>query len=80
MASYKSALAVTAAAAANGDGDSKEMASMVSEEMGEPRLLFPAKSESVRRCGEPDDVELGLELTLGLEPVSRANHVVPVKK
>ncbi|KAI6670532.1 hypothetical protein NL676_005417 [Syzygium grande] len=71
---------VVAAAAANAEGDSKDSA--VSEDTtAEPPLLFRAAET------EPDDrrlggggEEIGLELTLGFEPVARANHVVPVKK
>ncbi|KAI3412722.1 uncharacterized protein J3R85_016975 [Psidium guajava] len=72
---------VVAPAAANAEGDSKETLSAVSEGTVDPPLLFRAAE---RR--EPDDrrpgggEEIGLELTLGFEPVARANHVVPVKK
>ncbi|XP_048140399.1 LOB domain-containing protein 40-like [Rhodamnia argentea] len=68
------------APAANAEGDSKETLSAASQETAEPPLLFRAAER------EPDDrrpgggEEVGLELTLGLEPVARANHVVPVKK
>ncbi|KAJ4846611.1 hypothetical protein Tsubulata_033256 [Turnera subulata] len=73
------------------DGESKESdESMVSVETAEASLLFraepepatPSKSHEGPHDGDTcTDVEgLGLELTLGFEPVSRAHHVVPVKK
>ncbi|KAF8010206.1 hypothetical protein BT93_J0980 [Corymbia citriodora subsp. variegata] len=74
-------VAAAAAGAANAEGDSKETLSAVSEETAEPPMLFrAAEQEPVddRRPGGAE--EIGLELTLGFEPVARANHVVPVKK
>ncbi|GKV16812.1 hypothetical protein SLEP1_g27394 [Rubroshorea leprosula] len=68
------------------DGDSKETDSMISVETGEASLLFPAEPEfgtkPKERARDEAEVEVGLELTLGLEPVAlRADHVVvPVKK
>jgi hypothetical protein len=70
------------------DGDSKESdESMVSVETAEASLLFPPNPESKNDCKAHDvasngisGLELGLDLTLGLEPVARAHHVVPVKK
>ncbi|KAF2299520.1 hypothetical protein GH714_032349 [Hevea brasiliensis] len=69
------------------EGESKDTESMVSEETAEAPLLFGAEPESAAKGNEGvhDHVStemagLGLELTLGLEPVSRASHVVPVKK
>ncbi|GLU10804.1 hypothetical protein SLE2022_275850 [Rubroshorea leprosula] len=66
------------------DGDSKETESMISVETAEASLLFRAEPEFGTKPKERarDVAELGLDLTLGLEPVaSRANHVVvPVKK
>ncbi|KAL9381214.1 hypothetical protein Peur_026871 [Populus x canadensis] len=70
------------------DGDSKESdESMVSVETAEASLLFPPNPESKNDCKAHDvasngisGLELGLDLTLGLEPVSRAHQVVPVKK
>ncbi|XP_050226618.1 LOB domain-containing protein 40 [Mercurialis annua] len=73
------------------DGDSKETESMISVETAEVSLLFRAEPESAAKGNEgiSEDhgssstemvVGLGLELTLGLEPASRASHVVPVKK
>ncbi|KAG5227159.1 hypothetical protein OIU76_028037 [Salix suchowensis] len=70
------------------DGESKESGeSMVSEETAEASLLFPPNPESKNDFKAHDvasdeiaGLELGLDLTLGLEPVSRAHHVVPVKK
>lgn len=71
------------------ENESKDSESMVSVETAEAAsLLFRADPESNAR---PDDrvaqdccggeIGLGLELTLGIEPVaSRVNHVVPVKK
>lgn len=80
--SHQSELAVV-------ENESKESDSMVSAETAETAsLLFRAEPESGTKpservgwdsCGE---IGLGLELTLGFEPVavSRANHVVPMKK
>ncbi|KAF2313769.1 hypothetical protein GH714_013304 [Hevea brasiliensis] len=69
------------------DGDSKESESMVSVETAEASLLFRAEPESAAKSNEgvqdhasTEMAGLGLELTLGLEPLSRASHVVPVKK
>lgn len=66
----------------NLDGDSKDNESMVSEETAEPSLLFRADVESAPAQVEEvrGPVDLGLELTLGFEPVARVPHVVPVKK
>ena len=68
-------------------GESKESESIVSVETAEASVLFRDEPESngkrVDRTDEGGDVGLGLELTLGFEPVSsssRADHVVPVKK
>lgn len=68
------------APAANAEGDSKETLSAASEETAERPLLFRAaeREPEDRRPGGGE--EIGLELTLGFEPVARANHVVPVKK
>ncbi|KAL5745005.1 hypothetical protein ACOSP7_026151 [Xanthoceras sorbifolium] len=83
--SHQSELAVV-------ENESKESESMVSIETAEPAsLLFRSEPESGSKPNErvnPDccygggDIGVvGLELTLGLEPVpSRAPHVVPVKK
>uniref|UniRef100_A0A6N2K973 LOB domain-containing protein n=1 Tax=Salix viminalis TaxID=40686 RepID=A0A6N2K973_SALVM len=70
------------------DGESKESdESMLSEETAEASLLFPPNPESKNDFKAHDvasdeiaGLELGLDLTLGFEPVSRAHHVVPVKK
>lgn len=71
------------------DGESKETdESMVSVETAEASLLFRAEPESATKSKEgAHDVDtctemsgVGLELTLGFQPVSRAHHVVPVKK
>ncbi|XP_030446251.2 LOB domain-containing protein 40-like [Syzygium oleosum] len=70
------------AAAANAEGDSKETLSAVSDDTtaGPPLLFRAAEPEpDDRRLGGGGE-EIGLELTLGFEPVARANHVVPVKK
>ena len=62
------------------EGESKESESDVSVETS---VLFHDEPESEAkgsgRAEECGDV-VGLELTLGFEPVSRAHHVVPVKK
>ncbi|KAK2652230.1 hypothetical protein Ddye_012086 [Dipteronia dyeriana] len=82
--SHQSELAVV-------ENESKESGSMVSEETAEPAsLLFLPESESGSKtndrvnpdwCGGGGAIGVGLELTLGLDPVpSRAQHVVPVKK
>ncbi|GLT34035.1 hypothetical protein SLA2020_085810 [Shorea laevis] len=66
------------------DGESKETDSMISVETAEASLLFRAEPEFGTKPKERarDEAEVGLELTLGLEPVAlRADHVVvPVKK
>lgn len=59
------------------DGESKETESMVSVETAEASLLLRAETGN-ESGGVEDGVEL--ELRLGLEPVARANHVVPMKK
>ncbi|KAF5748021.1 hypothetical protein HS088_TW05G00753 [Tripterygium wilfordii] len=64
------------------DGESKETESMISVETAEPSMLFLADPESGvdRNEGARNGTDLGLELTLGLEPLSREHHVIPVKK
>ncbi|KAJ7971216.1 LOB domain-containing protein [Quillaja saponaria] len=63
------------------DGESKESESMISVETAEASILFPAEPQSIAKPNNKGQVyELGLELTLGFEPESRANHVIPVKK
>ncbi|KDP32949.1 hypothetical protein JCGZ_12980 [Jatropha curcas] len=73
------------------EGESKETESMVSVETAEASMLLRAEPESVIKATEravhshdhasTEIAGLGLELTLGLKPVSRASHVVvPVKK
>lgn len=59
--------------------------SMLSVETAETSILFRDEPESnpkrVNRTDETgDNVHVGLELTLGIEPASRDHHVVPVKK
>lgn len=80
--SHQSELAVV-------ENESKDSESMVSAETAETApLFFRAEPQSGARLNEQatkdcscNDVGLGLELTLGFEPVdSRASHVVPVKK
>lgn len=56
-----------------------ESESMVSVETAETSILFRDEPESNRKLVRRTD-DVGLELTLGFEPVSRAQHVVPVKK
>ncbi|TKY46526.1 LOB domain-containing protein 41 [Spatholobus suberectus] len=81
-ASHESALSHLSEAAAmvEGERESKESESVVSVETSN---LFHEEPESVAkvsdRTGE-NGGEIGLELTLGFEPFSRAYHVVPVKK
>ncbi|KAJ6926592.1 LOB domain-containing protein 41 [Populus alba x Populus x berolinensis] len=68
------------------DGESKETdESMMSVETAEDSLLFRSEPESKSDLATQDAASneiagLGLDLALGLEPVSRAHHVVPVKK
>lgn len=68
------------------DGESKETdESMMSVETAEDSLLFRSEPESKSDLATHDAASneiagLGLDLALGLEPVSRAHHVVPVKK
>lgn len=79
--SHESSLSHQSEVAANVDGDSKESESMISSETAEAELFSRAEPQSARKRREPaQDGELALELTLGLEPPSRAHHVVPVKK
>uniref|UniRef100_A0A6M2F667 LOB domain-containing protein n=1 Tax=Populus davidiana TaxID=266767 RepID=A0A6M2F667_9ROSI len=68
------------------DGESKETdESMMSVETAEDSLLFRSEPESKSDLATQDAASneiagLGLDLALGLEPASRARHVVPVKK
>lgn len=68
------------------DGESKETdESMMSVETAEDSLLFRSEPESKSDLATQDAASneiagLGLDLALGLEPVSRAHLVVPVKK
>ncbi|RDY04026.1 LOB domain-containing protein 41 [Mucuna pruriens] len=70
-ASHESGLSHLSEAAAMVEGESKESESVMSVETSN---LFHDEPVSDRPG------EVGLELTLGFEPVSRARHVVPVKK
>ncbi|BAT82978.1 LOB domain-containing protein 41-like [Vigna umbellata] len=56
-----------------------ESESMVSVETAETSILFRDEPDSNPKIVQRTD-DVGLELTLGFEPVSRAQHVVPVKK
>ncbi|KAI4346873.1 hypothetical protein L6164_007736 [Bauhinia variegata] len=64
--------------------DSKESENMISFESAEPEtsMFFRDEPGSVARSSDraEDSGDVGLELTLGFEPASRACHVVPVKK
>ncbi|KAI9085577.1 hypothetical protein K1719_032420 [Acacia pycnantha] len=63
--------------------ESKESESMISVETAETSILFRDEPESTGKARErtvDETTDIGLELTLGFEPASRANHVVPVKK
>lgn len=71
------------------ENESKETESMISAETAEVSHLPPPRSEStsVPKSTEHgggvvgiQENELALELTLGMEPVSRAEHVIPMKK
>ncbi|TKY64783.1 LOB domain-containing protein 41 [Spatholobus suberectus] len=61
-----------------------ESESMVSVETAETSILFRDEPESnpkrVDRTEEGGGEHVGLELTLGFEPISRVHHVVPMKK
>ncbi|KAI9127759.1 hypothetical protein K1719_000752 [Acacia pycnantha] len=66
---------------ASAEGDSKESESMVSEETAETSMLFRDEPESTPKQSDgADGADLGLELTLGIKPVTREVHVIPVKK
>lgn len=63
--------------------ESKESESMISVETAETSVLFRDEPESTGKArggAEDGRADVALELTLGFEPASRANHVVPVKK
>lgn len=75
------------------ENESKETESMISVETAEvspppmPSVLFRSESSSVlKSTGQDGGVvaipqsELALELTLGMEPALRAQHVIPMKK
>ncbi|XP_061348626.1 LOB domain-containing protein 41-like isoform X2 [Gastrolobium bilobum] len=82
-ASHESSLSHQSEAANAVEGESKESESMVSVETAETSILFRDEPESNPKSGERTDEigdHVGLELTLGFEPASRAHHVVPVKK
>lgn len=80
LASHESSLSHQSEAV----NDSKESESMISVETAETSVLFRDEPESNRKGTESGADEssgdVGLELTLGFEPASRASHVVPVKK
>ncbi|XP_041005576.1 LOB domain-containing protein 41-like [Juglans microcarpa x Juglans regia] len=79
--SHESSLSHQSELAANVEGESKETESMISVETAETSVLFLSEPKSGPKANEQgQDSEIGLELTLGFEPVWRANHVVPVKK
>lgn len=79
--SHDSSLSHQSELTPNVEGESKETESMISEETAEASVLFRAEPESVPKPHKhAQDSEVALELTLGLEPVSRAGHVVPMKK
>lgn len=79
--SHESSLSHQSEPAANVEGESKETESMISVETAEASVLFRAESDAPLNPDEQaQDSEVALELTLGFDPVSRANHVVPVKK
>ncbi|MCI47537.1 LOB domain-containing protein 41-like, partial [Trifolium medium] len=71
--------AVNAAAV---DGESKESESETSMILfrDEPEKESNRNLKRSDRTSESGEENVGLELTLGLEPVSRVYHVVPVKK
>lgn len=84
--SHESSLSHQSEAAANAvaaEGESKESKESESEVSVEASVLFHDEPESNPKVGDRADEsadEVGLELTLGFEPVSRAHHMVPVKK
>ncbi|RDX98731.1 LOB domain-containing protein 41 [Mucuna pruriens] len=57
-----------------------ESESMLSVETAETSVLFRDEPESNPKRVDRTEEGVGLELTLGFEPASRACHVVPVKK
>ncbi|KAJ1391418.1 LOB domain-containing protein [Sesbania bispinosa] len=81
---HESSLSHQSEAANAVEGESKESESMVSVETAETSILFRDEPESNPKRSDRTDksggYHVGLELTLGLEPLSRADHVVPVKK
>ncbi|KAL9323752.1 hypothetical protein ACSQ67_008609 [Phaseolus vulgaris] len=73
--SHESGLSHLSEAAAILEGESKESESVVSVETG--NLFGETKmSDRIDESGN----EIGLELRLGFEPVSRVHHMVPMKK
>lgn len=79
--SHESSLSHQSELAPNVEGESKETESMISVETAEASVLFRAEPESMPKSDEhAKDSDIGLDLTLGFEPVSHADHVVPVKK
>ncbi|KHN47662.1 LOB domain-containing protein 41 [Glycine soja] len=79
-ASHESGLSHLSEATAMVEGESKESESVVSMDTSN---LIHEEPEWVAKTsdgtGESGN-EIGLELTLGFEPVSRLHHVVPMKK
>ncbi|XP_047180851.1 LOB domain-containing protein 41-like [Vigna umbellata] len=73
--SHESGLSHLSEAAAIVEGESKESESVVSVETCN---LF-GETKTSDRFGATND-EIGLELRLGFEPVSREHHMVPMKK
>lgn len=81
--SHESSLSHESEAPRAAEVESKENESVISVETAETSILFRDEPESMDKPRERVDdggSDVGLELTLGFEPVSRANHVVPVKK
>lgn len=83
--SHESSLSHQSEVAANAvvEGESKESKESESEVSEEASILLHDEPEShAKVCDRADESadEVGLELTLGFEPVSRAHHMVPVKK
>ena len=81
--SHESSLSHESEAPKAAEVESKENESLISVETAESSILFRDEPKSMAEPRERVDdggSDVSLELTLGFEPVTRANHVVPVKK
>lgn len=78
--SHESSISHQSEAVAVVDGESKDSESETSMILFRDEPELDRKMKPADRTGENGEEKVGLELTLGLEPVSRVYHVVPVKK